>query len=322
MPNVRNRRTFLQAAAATPLLGLIPKSPNDPSPKIIDTHQHLWEIPRQSLPWLAGAPEVLRTSYTTAKYREATAGLNVVGAVYMEVDVAPDQLEAEAESILASVKKGQSPTKAAVIGGRPASPKFADYLARFHSDPAVKGVRQVLHGAETPRGFCRSPEFVAGVRALGKAGLRFDLCMRPAELPDGLALAQSCPDTTIIVDHCGNADPKAFRPGTSKPSHDPDAWKRAMEALATRPNVVCKISGIVASAPKGWTPDDLAPVINHCLDAFGPDRVVFGGDWPVCLLGATYRQWVEALRSVVASRPEVDRAKLWHDNAKQIYALG
>ena len=86
--------------------------------------------------------------------------------------------------------------------------------------------------------------------------------------------------------------------------------------------VMCKISGIVASArPNQWTADDLAPIVNHTVDAFGPQRVMFGGDWPVCTLAASYRQWVEALKMIVRNRPEADQRKLFHDNAVRFYGL-
>lgn len=324
------RRDFLRCsanAAITPgLLALaapaLPADEPEATP-IIDTHQHLWDLSSQRLPWLESAPEVLRRSYTTRDYLEASRGLGVAKAVYMEVDVAPEQHVAEADRVLAICRDPETPTVAAVLGGRPASADFGDYLARFQDAPEVKGIRQVLHGPTTPPGFCLRPEFVQGIRLLGKAGLRFDLCLRPAELGDGVKLVDRCPDTRFIVDHCGNADPTAFRKqaGDAKSSHDPDAWRRDMDALAKREHVICKISGIVAKAPEGWTPDDLAPVVNHCLDAFGPDRVVFGGDWPVCLLGASYRQWVEALRAIVANRSPAERRKLFHDNAQRFYGL-
>jgi L-fuconolactonase len=94
-----------------------------------------------------------------------------------------------------------------------------------------------------------------------------------------------------------------------------------MEQFARRRNVIGKISGIVARAPKNWTSHDLAPIVNHCLDVFGPDRVVFGGDWPVCLRGASYREWVVALREIVRDRPIADQKKLWYDNAVRFYNL-
>jgi L-fuconolactonase len=85
--------------------------------------------------------------------------------------------------------------------------------------------------------------------------------------------------------------------------------------------VVGKVSGIIASAPPGWTVDDLAPIVNHTLEVFGPDRVMFGGDWPVCTLGASYKQWYDALVQIVSNRPDIEKRKLFHDNAVEHYRL-
>lgn len=291
------------------------------SPLIIDTHQHLWDLKRLTLPWLGGAPAVLKQSYRPEEYAAATAGLNV-RTVYMEVDVAETDHAAEADYVV-QLSKERSPMLAAVIGGRPASPQFAEYVRRYAASGVVRGVRQVLHNDDVPRGICLADAFVRGCRVLGEHQWSFDLCMRPTELVDGAKLASLCPNTRFIVDHCGNADPKAFRKvkGDEKPWHEVDPWKRDMDRLAAEPNVICKISGIMARAPKGWTADDLAPIVNHCLDTFGPQRVVFGGDWPVCLLGGKLTDWVEALTSIIAARPEADRRALWSDNAKRYYRL-
>lgn len=323
------RRAFLGRAATASLgaVGLAASAPvlaDDSGPlPIIDTHQHLWEMGRLWPPWLESASAVLKRRYTTAEYLEATEGLHVVQAVYMEIDLPPARHVEEAEALIALCRGGTTTTRAAVIGGRLASVDFADYLARFRQAPEVKGVRRVLHSSETPPGFCLRPEFERGVRALGEAGLRFDLCLRPGELDDGVKLVDHCPGTRFILDHCGNADPLAFRKPAdgSRPSHDPDAWKRSIDALARRSNVVCKISGVYARTTEKEAAEVLAPVVNHCLDHFGPDRVVFGGDWPVCLLGGSYRGWVEALRQIVSNRPRVDQRKLWHDNAITHYGL-
>lgn len=201
----------------------------------------------------------------------------------------------------------------AVISGRPASDGFAAYLARYKDRPAIKGLRRVLHATETPRGHCLEKRFIDGIRLLGRMGLSFDICMRAEELGDAVKLVDACPDTTFILDHCGNASVRA---------KDLSGWKAEIGRIAERKNVACKVSGIVASAAPGpWTADDLAPIVNHVLERFGPDRVVFGGDWPVCTLAATYRQWVEALRRIVADRAAADRKKLFHDNAIRIYRL-
>jgi len=289
----------------------------------VDTHQHLWDLEKVNPPWLKGAGELLRQRYTNVEYAEATRGLNVVKAVYMEVDVAPDQHVAEAEHVIGLCRSRQYPTVAAVIGGRPGADDFGKYVQRFKDSPYVKGLREVLHRAETKPGGCLDPAYVRGIQLLGEVGWSFDLCLPPKNLIDGIKLADRCPATRFIVDHCGNADVQAFRKAGSgaAPSHDPEAWKKDMAQFAQRPNVICKISGIVARVSKQWTADDLAPIVNHCLDVFGPDRVVFGGDWPVCLNGATFQQWVHALREIVAGRPVADRRRLFHDNAVKFYRL-
>ncbi len=319
-----HRRHFLQSAAASTLASCSSLDTSPPDSLIIDTHQHLWDRAQLDLPWLATAPAVLRKDYLTADYRAACAGLNV-RAIYMEVDVAPEHHEKEADSVLGLCREGKTPTIAATIGGRPASPRFASYIARYKSSGHVKGARQVLHGASTPRGFCLQPDFVRGIRALGEHGLNFELTMRPAELLDGVKLTELCSSTRFVLDHCGNGDPKAFRPRLApgeKRSCTAEEWQRGIDALAARPNVMCKISGIPAFVPPGkWTAEDLAPVVNHCLDAFGPDRVFFGGDWPVCLLGGPLQEWVSALRQIISSRPAIEQRKLWSRNAIRFYSL-
>jgi L-fuconolactonase len=279
---------------------------------IVDTHHHVWDLDRFNLPWLKGAPKLDR-SFLMSDYLEATAGLNVVKSVYMEVDVEPSQQAAEADHVLDLCEQPDNPMVAAVIAGRPASPEFGDHIARFHQDPRIKGVRQVLHWDGAPPGFCLQDAFFRGVRLLGELGLSFDLCMRSSELLDGARLADHCPETRFILDHCGNPDVK---------SPDLSQWRRDLVTLAERPNVICKVSGIVASARPGqWTPADLEPVVRHVLETFGMDRVVFGGDWPVCTLAATYRQWVEALRWIVRDLPIEDQRRLFHDNAVAFYGL-
>jgi predicted TIM-barrel fold metal-dependent hydrolase len=293
---------------------------------IIDTHQHLWDLNKFRLPWLADAP-ALKRSYVTKDYLEAVAGLNITKSVYMEVDVTPEQQVEEAEHLIAICQDPKNLTVGAVISGRPGSDQFKKYITQFRGNKLIKGVRQVLHGGSTPAGTCLAKPYVASVQLLGELGMSFDLCMRPTELADGAKLADQCPETRLIVDHCGNADPKAFSPGKQraqdeKPTHEVDPWKRDIESLAKRPNVICKISGIVARArAQAWSAEDLAPIVNHCLDSFGPERVVFGSDWPVCTLVASLKEWVTALRAIIATRPVDEQRKLLSENARRFYAV-
>ncbi|MBK8036948.1 MAG: amidohydrolase family protein [Verrucomicrobiaceae bacterium] len=318
-----NRRQFLQTSAGAALTSCSTLSA--PDALIIDTHQHLWDLSVISPPWIQGAPEVLRHDFVTADYVKANAGLNVK-AIYMEVDVAPKDHVKEADAIVAQCRAGNTPTIAATIGGRPSSPDFETYVKRYAGNGLVKGLRHVLHGGSTPAGYCLSADFIRGVRTLGRHGLNFELTMRPTELQDAAKLIQECPDTRFVLDHCGNGDPKAFNPKLGpglKRSCNADAWKRGIDAVAaSRAEVMCKISGIVAFVPPGqWHAEDLAPVVNHCLDTFGPDRVFFGGDWPVCLLGSPVRGWVDALKQIISSRPTSEQRKLWSGNAIRFYDL-
>lgn len=299
--------TVLPTAEAAPVV-----NQGDKMPRIVDTHVHLWDLTRFRLPWLAKDSPLAR-SHVIKDYQTATDGLNVVKGVYMEVDVDPKQHVAEAEYVLDICQKANTQLVAAVIGGRPADDDFPKYLQRFRNNRFLKGVRQVLHNESAKPGFCNTPNFVRGVQALGDAGLKFDLCMRHAEIGDAIKLVEACKNTTFILDHCGNGPVYA---------KDRQPWQRDIERLARLNNVAaCKISGIVVQARERWTADDLAPVINHTLTAFGPDRVMFAGDWPVCTLKATFRQWVEALRTIVRNRKPADNAKLFHDNAVRVYGL-
>lgn len=284
------------------------------STPIVDTHQHLWDLQKFNLPWTKGN-QVLGRSFVMSDYLSATQGLNVTKTVYMEVDVDPSQQVQEAEYVIDLCQRPGNPMVAAVISGRPATTGFKPYITKFKGSPYIKGVRQVLHGEETPAGFCLGQQFVDSVTLLGDLGMSFDLCMRSGELLDGDRLVAQCPKTRFIVDHCGNMSVQE----TDKKQRS--IWMDGMKALAQRDNVVCKVSGIVASAKKDWSPADLQPNIDFTIRTFGRDRIMFGGDWPVCTLAATYKQWVEALKEIVREMPPGDQRKLFHDNAVRFYGL-
>jgi L-fuconolactonase len=311
-----NRRDFLTVSATAVVAGAIPASAKDSKPMIpiVDTHQHLWDLSKFQLGWLKGDGP-LNASFTPKEYAVAIEGLNVVKTVYMEVDVVPEQQQKEVDYLLELIASKSSPTSAAVVSGRPAAGEaFKAYTNQFKGSKQIKGVRQVIHVDGTPKGFCVSKEFVAGVRHLGEIGLSFDICIRPGELPDAAKLVDECPGTRFILDHCGNApilDPKGM-----------ETWKKDIAEVAKRKNVVGKVSGIVASAKKGaWGPETLAPAVNHTIEVFGWDRVMFASDWPVCTITATYREWVSALKEIVKDQPEARQRKLFHDSAVAFYGL-
>jgi predicted TIM-barrel fold metal-dependent hydrolase len=309
-----NRRDFLAAAAVLPAISFAAQDTPTMIP-VIDTHQHLWDLSKVKLAWLQPGTE-LDANFTPKEYAQATANLNIVKAVYMEVDVIPEHKQIEADYVIALCESGNSPTCAAVVGGDPSGDGFTKYVKQFKGHKYVKGIRQVLHAESTPPGYCLKPEFVKGVQLLGELGLSFDLCVRPAELPDFAKLIDQCPDTRFILDHCGN-------PRASFTKEQWDTWQRNMNEIARRNHIVCKVSGFLANGwEKGkWTPEDIAPAINGTIEAFGWDRVMFGGDWPVVLAAGTYKDWLTGLQAVVKNCPEADQRKLFHDNAAKFYGI-
>ncbi len=178
--------------------------------------------------------------------------------------------------------------------------------------PRVKGVRRLIQSEADP-GFCLQPEFIKGVQGLAAYGLSFDICISHAQLANAIEMVRRCPGVTCVLDHIAKPD---IRNGLMQP------WKRQMREMADLPNVHCKLSGMVTEADHAhWTGADLQPYIDHVLDCFGLDRVLFGGDWPVVTLASTYTRWVETAGQALAGCSEGERKKLFCDNAKRVYRL-
>lgn len=160
--------------------------------------------------------------------------------------------------------------------------------------------------------FAAQPRFITGVQILKDYGLSFDACVRHQQLPALIEMVRQCPDTPIVIDHLAKP---AIRDRVLEP------WKTHMRELASSGNVVCKVSGAATEAGPQWTADDLRPYVEHVLDVFGEDRVLFGGDWPVVLMASSYRRWVDALNEITSSASEEGRRKLRGDNARRFYRL-
>lgn len=294
---------------------------------LIDTHQHLWDLSHLELPWTGGIPQ-LNKNFLMSDYLEASEGQNVSKTVYMEVDAHQHHRQREVEFINEICSDDSNPMQAAVFCADPGGPDLEAFISNNRNNPWIRGLRRVLHNPDIQRGTCLKQEFIQGVRKLGELGWSFDICLRPAELEDGIELAKACPETIMILDHCGNADPQIVQGvETSAPdkdnlfAHTAGQWKDAISRMADLPNTFCKISGIIARAKPGWGDETLAPTVDHCLDQFGEDCVFWGGDWPVCTLGAPLGEWITSLRRIIASRPESLQRKLLHDNAERIYRL-
>jgi predicted TIM-barrel fold metal-dependent hydrolase len=319
-----SRRHFLRGtatgAAALAAAGATPSAVRTESVPIIDSHLHVWDLKQFHLPWLDHNIPLLHRDYSLADYHLAAEGLNISAAVYVEVNVEPGQRANEAEYMNELCARSDSPVRVGVVAGDPRATDFEQFIAPFGGNSPLQGVRFLY-----PPHACDDTTFISGMRALGKRRMTFDLQLSPDLLADAARTVEQCPDTQFILDHCGGTTPQFFRRDAE---NEPQArrhretWRKGIEQIAGHANVACKISGVADSAlPSGATVEDIAPIIHFCLDRFGPDRVLFGGNWPVCLKGTTLGHWVRSLKTLVASRSQDDNRKLFFDNAERLYRL-
>lgn len=278
--------------------------------KIVDTHQHLWDLDLFRYSWVDSIP-ALKRSFRMADYLRAAEGLNVVKSVHLEADVDEPFMLQETEHLLRLAEQPDNPLEAIVACGRPESQTFRSYLDKIATHPRVKGVRRVLH--TQPDDLGQGATFIQNIAALSSYRLSFDICVLARQLPIAINLVSKCPDVSFILDHCGV-------PQVKEKVLDP--WRSHIAEIAKFPNVSCKISGLVAYADsQRWTAHDLRPFVEHAIASFGWDRVLFGSDWPVCTLSASYRQWVETLQAITHEAGEANQKKLFHDNAVRVYRL-
>ena len=285
---------------------------------LVDTHQHLADLVRFGKGWTS--PPV-PGNYDMKAYFEATRNVNMVKAVYMEVGVPAARRQEEALYAIEMCKDTSNPTRGAVISGDLKSSEFETYISQFKDSAYIKGIRYGFRSIAE----MQDPQLIKNTELLGKHNMSLDFTISPAWLPAIANLIKTCPGTRFLVNHCGNADPRAFLdPSTisGKPNHDANEWIAAMKTVAENKNVVCKISGIISTTsgyPK--TAETLAPGINHCLDIFGPDRVMFASDWPWCLKSNKLEEWVNILKEIVKNRPYREQKKMFHDNAIKFYSI-
>jgi len=278
---------------------------------VVDTHVHLWDIANISYPWLADIP-LLNRNYLPADYKDAHGEVPVDRMVFLECDAAPGQEVAEARWVASLIE--EEPRLAGLVPSAPleSGAAAADVLDELARIPQVKGVRRLIQSQ--PIGFCVQPQFIEGVRLLERYGFSFDICINHLQLGNAIEMVRQCPNVSFILDHIGKPDIKGRL-------HEP--WKTELRELSRMPNVYCKVSGMVTkSDTESWKREDLKPYIDHVIESFGPDRVVFGGDWPVVLRAARYTEWVEALEWAVSGATQTELRKLFRDNAVSFYRLG
>ncbi|MDT0266372.1 amidohydrolase family protein [Streptomyces sp. DSM 44915] len=282
-------------------------------PTVIDAHHHLWDPAHRPQPWLRESGlDPLHRAFTVAELAATAGPAGVAGTVL--VQVLPDP--AETAEFLA-VADGSSLVRGVVgwvdlTAGRAA---VADELARLRAGSGgarLVGVRHLVQGEADPRWLCR-PEVRAGLSAVAAAGLAYDLLVRPHQLPAAVATVRALPELTWVLDHLA-------KPPVA--TGELAGWAEPLRELAAEPGVSCKLSGLVTEADwRHWTVDQLRPFAGVALDAFGPERLMFGSDWPVCLAAASYTDVLGAAEELTAELTPAERAAVFGDTARRVYRL-
>lgn len=275
--------------------------------RFTDSHVHFWDRDRMPYTWLHEVPAIWDRHTPAHLHQEAGPGLPEK-IVFVECGAPPFDEVAWIEELAATEPRIRAiVAKIAINAG---SQTTAD-LARLRGYPLVRGVRHLFEH-EVPD-YCARPEFIAGVRQLVGAGLSFDLCCKHPQLPAIIELVRQCPEVSFILDHGG-------KPGIRAGLLDP--WREHIRTLASFPNVVGKLSGLVTEADHvHWTPEQLRPYVTHLLETFGPARLLFGGDWPVAKLACGYLRWLELAQRFTAHLPAADQAAIFEGNAARIYRI-
>ncbi|NBZ89809.1 amidohydrolase family protein [Stagnihabitans tardus] len=273
---------------------------------IFDTHLHLIDRSRLSYPWLANLPPLDR-DWDFDSYLATAARVGITDVLHMEVDVAEADIDRETAWVAELMARPGSPLRGAISAARPESDGFEAWLDRVDRR-VVRGVRRVLH--VVPDAVSQDARFRANVRKLGQAGLPFDICVLQRQLPLALQLVDVCPDTSFILDHCGVP---AIAAGGF------EDWAASITRLAKRPNVNVKLSGISAYGPADWSLQTLRPYVTHLIERFGPGRIVWGSDSPVCTLQSTLAEWVATTNALLQDLSSEDRALILSENARRTW---
>jgi L-fuconolactonase len=276
-----------------------------------DAHVHFWDPSLRPYRWLAECPSIAGPHGPADLTREA-AGEAPSRVVFVQADCEPGAALGEADWV-ASLADLLPPT-AGIVAFAPMNAGSATLaaLGSLAARPRVRGVRHLIQGEADPA-FCLSAAFVAGVRACGAHGLSFDLCVRHHQIAAATKLAALCPDTSFILDHAGKPD---LRSGKL------EAWRTDIAALASLAHVACKVSGLLTEAdPADLAIERFVPVVRYLLDTFGPERLLFGSDWPVVKLAAPYPAWLKMAKMLLAHLPEPEQAGIFDANAARLYRL-
>lgn len=277
------------------------------NPRIADAHIHFWDVETLNYPWLDGL--AIKRSFGLTDYQSATNGIPISDLVFVQCECLPSEYQAEID--YATMLAKEETRIRGIVAYFPLEAHDAEEkLDILMQNTLVKGIRRL---EEEPISLYRNPRFISNMALLNPRNLSFDLCVKAYQLPAAVQLVEAAPDNRYMLDHVGKPDIK---------TGEFIQWKKHIRMLAINPQVYCKLSGLVTEANlKHWTVSDLYPYVETALEYFGPNRVIFGSDWPVVTLATSYARWYETAQHLCHILAPQHMDKLFYHNTVDFYQI-
>ena len=271
----------------------------------LDAHQHFWQYSPEAYGWITDALLPLKRDYLPEDLAPELARMGYDGCIAVQAR----QEEAENDFLLALADRADF-IKGVVGWVDLQSPNVAERLAHYAQHPKFVGIRHIVQDEPDER-FLLRPAFLDGIRKLADFGLTYDILVYERHLPVAIEFARQFPEQPFVLDHIAKP---LIKQGTLEP------WASNFRKLATLPNVLCKLSGMVTEADwNGWKKEDLLPYLETALEAFGADRLMIGSDWPVCRLAAEYDEAMGTVEAFISSLAPAEQAAVLGGNCARFY---
>ena len=279
--------------------------------ELFDTHQHLIYRDQAGYDWTLEEDVLKEGDFTLTDYQKLTETKGVAGTLFMECGVNDEDYQKEIHYVFELSKNPSNNIKGIISSIRPEIDDGFEAWLEESNELSVVGYRRILHVVDDA--MSQNDSFRANVRRIGQAGKTFDMCFLERQLPIALEFAKACDNTSLILDHCGVPDII---------SGQLDQWRKDIKALAALPNVSCKLSGIMAyCAPDNSSLEAITPYVDHVLEVFGTDRVMWGSDWPVVNIAHGLPTWIDVTREILSKFSEDEATKIARGNAEKIYGV-
>ena len=278
---------------------------------ITDSHLHLWDEKNLDYPWLKTMP-TLERSFLLSDLMEATKSLHLESIVFMQSGCEEKQSLEEVKWVSELAKRDARIQAIIAHAALELGEDVRTHLTTLKKNKLVKGVRRTLNTEKND--FCLQEKFIQGVKLLPEFNFSFDVCVGAQQLPSVIRMVEQCPEVKFILEHLGNP---------TIAEKELERWQAQVSQLAAFPNVWCKLSRLIREDQPVWSSEDLKPYIYHAIKEFSYDRVMFGSDWPVVNLAASYSHWTHTLHDLLIhhNASEEELKKIFHSNARRCYDL-